>query len=84
MKETVRVSFDVPVEEHIFLKSMCVKARIPFRNLMKKVFHNTVEEFKKEKLQKILKKGLQEVKEGKVSPLTKNDLKRWNQMVRNA
>ena len=49
MKETVRVSFDVPIDEHTFIKSACVEAHINFRDLMKDVFHKTVEELKKKK-----------------------------------
>lgn len=56
MKSTVRVSFDVPIEEHIFLKTACVQAHISFRDLMKSVFHKTVEDFKKKKLHEKFKK----------------------------
>ena len=41
MRETVRVSFDVPIDEHTFVKSACVEAHINFRDLMKDVFHKT-------------------------------------------
>lgn len=81
MKDTVRVSFDVPVEEHIFLKSECVKARIPFQNLMKKVFHKTVEEFKKEQLHEVLAKGVKEVKEGKGRVISQEELDSWAKMA---
>lgn len=84
MKNTVRVSFDVPIDEHTFVKSACVEAHINFRDLMQDVFHKTVEELKKKKLHDILTKGFQEAKEGKTAPLTQEDLDNWSQMVDNA
>lgn len=84
MRETVRVSFDVPIEEHTFVKSACVEAHINFRDLMKDVFHKTVEELKKKTLHKMLTKGFQQAKEGKTTPLTQEDLDNWSKMVDNA
>lgn len=74
MKETVRVSFDVPLDEHTFVKAACVEAHINFRDLMKNVFHKTVEELKKKKLHDMLTTGFREVKEEKTKPLTQEDL----------
>jgi hypothetical protein len=85
MKEkTVRVSFDVPIDEHTFVKAACVEAHINFRDLMKDVFHRTVEELKTKKLYNMLIKGFQEVKEGQTTPLTQEDLDNWSKMVDNA
>lgn len=84
MRETVRVSFDVPIDEHTFVKSACVEAHINFRDLMKDVFHKTVEELKKKKLHDMLTKGFQEANEGKTKPLTQEDLDNWSKMVDNA
>ena len=82
MKNTVRVSFDVPIEEHTFLKTECTKSRIPFRNLMRKVFHKTVEELRKKQLHDMLNQGFQESYEGKTERLTKEQLKKWNEMLK--
>ena len=84
MRETVRVSFDVPIEEHTFVKAACVEAHIHFRDLMKDVFHKTVEELKKTSLHNMLKQGFQETEEGKTTPLTQEDLDNWSKMVNNA
>lgn len=84
MRETVRVSFDVPIEEHTFVKAACVEAQINFRDLMKDVFHRTVEELKKKKLNDILTKSFQEAQEGKTTFLTQEDLDYWSKMVDNA
>ena len=84
MKETVRVSFDVPLEEHTFVKAACVEAHINFRDLMKDVFHRTAEELKKKRVHDMLTKGFQEAKQGKTTPLTREDLDNWSKMVDNA
>jgi len=83
-RETVRVSFDVPIDEHTFVKSACVEAHVNFRDLMKEVFHKTVKELRKKSLHDMLTKGFQESKEGKTTPLTKDDLDNWSKMVDDA
>jgi hypothetical protein len=80
-KETVRVSFDVPIEEHTFLKTECTKSRIPFRNLMRQVFHKTVEELRKKQLHDMLNQGFQQSYEGKTTRLTKEQLNQWNELL---
>lgn len=84
MKETVRVSFDVPIDEHTFVKAACVEAHINFRDLMKDVFHRTAQDLKKKRLHDMLEQGFQEVKEGKTKRLTQDDLDNWSKMVDNA
>lgn len=74
MTDTVRVSFDVPVEEHTFLKSECAKNRIALRDLLKNIFHKTVEELKKKQLHEMLDQGFQNVYEGKTTRLTEEQL----------
>ena len=83
MKEKVRVSFDVPAEEHIFLKSACVNSRITFKDLMQKVFHETVEAFKKEELKARIVKGINESKEGNERYISQDELDNWMKMVDN-
>ena len=58
MSETVRVSFDVSIEDHTIVKAACVEAHINFRDLMKDVFHKTAEDVKKEKISRHVKKRL--------------------------
>ncbi len=81
MKQTKRVSFDVPLEDHTFLRIECAKAHIPFRDLMKEVFHKTVKAIKKKKLHGVLEEGFQESYEGKTNRLTQKDLDKWNEML---
>lgn len=49
MKDKVRVSYDVPIEEHTFLKTMCAKNRIPFSSFLRDMFHKLVNDLKKNK-----------------------------------
>jgi|GEM_PF-5528314 len=81
MKETVRVSFDVPIEEHTFLKADCVNSHVSFAEVLRKTFHKLYEERKKESLGKRLMKGFQNSYEGKASPLTDEKLDRWEKMA---
>lgn len=81
MKDKIRVSFDVPAEEHIFLKSACVNSRITFKDLMQKVFHETVEAFKKEELKAVIVKGINESKEGKERYISQEELDTWMKIV---
>lgn len=80
-KETVRVSFDVPVEEHTFLKTECTKYRIPFRNLMRKMFHETCQELRKTELHEMLSEGFKDAYEGRKMRLTDDQLKKWNEIL---
>lgn len=81
MKDKVRVSFDVPIEEHTFLKAECAKNRIALRDLLQDVFHKTVEEFKKKQLNEMLLESFQDIYDGKGTLLTDEDLDRWEKMI---
>lgn len=81
MKDTVRVSFDVPLEEHTFLKMECAKSRIALRDLMKEVFHKTVEDLKKKQLHQMLNQGFQDSYEGKGRIIDQEELDKWAKMV---
>lgn len=60
MKSTVRVSFDVPIEEHTYLKTVCVEAHIHFRDLMREHFHKMVSEIKTKELHELLTKSIKD------------------------
>ena len=81
MKEKVRVSFDVPIEEHTFIKTECAKSRIAFKELMRDVFHKTYEEMKKKEFQDELLRGFQDSYEGKGRVITQEELDKWDKMV---
>ncbi len=81
MKDKVRVSFDVPVEEHTFIKSKCVKSRIAFKELMQEIFHKTYTEMKKNELHHMILKGFEDSYAGKTTRLTQEDLEKWEKML---
>jgi hypothetical protein len=76
-KETVRVSFDVPVSEHILYKTECVKSRIPIKDFMHKLVVLGMKEYKKTKLQEKLSKSIQKAKRGKVRTVSAEELDQW-------
>lgn len=80
-KDKIRVSFDVPIEEHTFLKIECAKAHIALRDLMKDVFHKTVQDLKKKQLNSMLLQGFEESYEGKTSSLTDEELTKLNDLL---
>jgi len=51
------------------------------RGKKKKVLQKTVKELRKKSLHDMLTKGFQKTKEGKTTPLTKDDLDNWSKMV---
>ncbi len=72
--QTVRVSFDVPIEEHTFVKADCVSSHISFAEFMRKVFHDLYQQKKKENLHKQLMKGFQNSYEGKGRVISQQEL----------
>lgn len=64
MKDTVRLSFNVPVQEHIVIKTECVTARIPMKDFLHELVLLGLKEYKKKKHQEKLKESLQRAQEG--------------------
>ena len=60
MKDTVRVSFDVPLEDHTFLKAFCVTSHVAFKDLMQDVFHKTAQSIRKQEFHNRLKDAIEE------------------------
>lgn len=67
MKEnTVRLSFDIPEEEHILLKTGCAQLRIAIKDFLHEMMLNGLKELKERQLQDRLRKSIQQSKEGKI------------------
>lgn len=67
MKEhTVRLSFDVPEEEHVLLKTGCALLRIPIKDFLLEQMRKGLEELKEKQLQERLKTSIKQSKEGKI------------------
>ncbi|MFA6527692.1 MAG: hypothetical protein WCT20_04675 [Candidatus Babeliales bacterium] len=67
MKESmVRLSFDIPIQEHIILKSECAQARVAMKDFLQELVLKGIHELGEKQLRKRLKKSIQQSKEGKV------------------
>jgi hypothetical protein len=67
MKEhMVRLSFDIPEEEHILLKMGCAQLKIAIKDFLHEIMRKGLCELKEKQLQDRLKKSIQQSKEGKV------------------
>lgn len=65
MKDTVRLSFNVPVQEHIVIKTECVTARIPMKDFLHELVLIGLKEYQKKKHQEKLKESAQRAQEEK-------------------
>jgi hypothetical protein len=67
MKENmVRLSFDIPEEEHILLKTGCAQLRIAIKDFLHEIVRKGLCELKEKQLQDRLKKSIQQSKNGKL------------------
>ncbi len=68
MKEhdTVRLSFDVPVEEHILLKMECAQAQISIKDFLHEMMLKGINELKEKLLKERLKVSIKQSKQGKI------------------
>ncbi len=64
-EETVRLSFDVPVKEHILLKSECAQARISIKEFLHQWMLKGLQELKERKFKEELQESIQQSKKGK-------------------
>ncbi len=62
----IRLSFDIPVEEHVSLKAACAFSRMSMKEFLQHLVHDGVKELEKKQLKKRLEKAIQQSKEGKV------------------
>lgn len=77
MKNSVRLSFEVPVDEHIFIKMECAKARISMKDFLHAVVLSGLQELKQKHLMENLKKSIQQAKKGKVTTMTLSELEKF-------
>jgi hypothetical protein len=82
-KETVRVSFDVPVDEHILYKMECVKTRVPIKDFIHTLVIMGMKEYKKAKLNEKLSRSIQQAKKGKVRTISSEELDQWETDLEN-
>jgi hypothetical protein len=73
-KDKVRVSFDIPIEEHIIYKTECVQSRINIKDFMHHLVVIGMKEYQKAKLKEKLERSIQQAKEGKTRTITSEEL----------
>lgn len=61
----VRLSFDIPVDEHISLKTACALARMTMKEYLQHLVHEGIKDLEKKQLKEKLKKSIDQAKEGK-------------------
>jgi hypothetical protein len=74
MKNMVRLSFDIPENEHMALKMACVRAKISIKDFVHAMILKGIEEFKKDEFKKRLKKSIRQSKEGKARIISLEEL----------
>ncbi len=82
-KETVRISFDVPVEEHILYKTECVKSRISIKDFMHNLVMIGMKEYKKAKFKEKMSRSIKQAKKGKVRTVSSEELDQWEKDLEN-
>ena len=77
MRNSVRLSFEVPVQDHIFIKTECAKAQISMKDFLHELVVNGLKELKEKHLMARLKDSIQQAKEGKVTRMTLSELEKF-------
>ena len=65
-KNTVRLSFDIPINEHIMLKTECAQMQIAIKDFLQELVLNGIHNLKEKQLQERLKISIQQSKDGKI------------------
>ncbi len=77
MKENmVRLSFDIPEDEHFILKTLCVHARLSIKDFVHAMILKGIQDLKTEEFRKRLKESIRQSKEGKGRVISSDELDR--------
>lgn len=68
-QETVRVSVDFLIDEHVLLKTTCAQSRIAIKEYIHNKTMEGLKELREKEFKDRLKKSIKQSKEGKVSSL---------------
>lgn len=77
----VRLSFDIPEDEHTMLKTTCAQARLAIKDFVHAMILKGIQDFKKDEFKKRLKESIQQSKEGKSRIISSDEL---DKMFKNA
>lgn len=71
---TVRLSFDIPEDEHLMLKTACVQAKLSIKDFVHEMILKGLHELKKEEFKKRLKQSIQQSKDRKCRVISNDEL----------
>lgn len=75
MKESmVRLSFDIPEDEHFILKTLCVHARLSIKDFVHGMILKGIQDLKKDEFRKRLRESIQQSKEGRTRSISADEL----------
>lgn len=77
MKNTVRVSFNMPINEHIMIKTDCVKSRKNMKDYLHELVLLGLEQIRKTEVKAGLEEAIQQIKDGKVTTMTLSELEKF-------
>lgn len=80
-QNTVRLSFDIPEDEHTMLKIACAQAKLAIKDFVHEMILKGLQDFKKEEFRKRLKESIRQSKEGKGRIISSKEL---NEMIKDA
>ena len=70
----VRLSFDIPENEHMALKMACVQSKLSIKDFVHAMILKGIEDFKKDEFKKRLKESIRQSKEGKARIISSDEL----------
>ncbi len=73
-ENTVRLSFDIPEDEHYTLKTLCVHARLSIKDFVHAMILKGIQELRKDEFKKRLKESIQQSKERKCRIISPEEL----------
>ncbi len=65
-KNMVRLSFDIPENEHMLLKIKCTQARVSIKDFMHEMVLKGIQELEEVQLQERLKLSIEQSKKGEI------------------
>lgn len=81
MKEnTVRLSFDIPEDEHTMLKIVCAQSRLAIKDFVHQMILQGIKDFRKSEFKKRLKESIKQSKEGRSRVISLEEL---DEMIEN-
>lgn len=70
----VRLSFDIPEDEHTMLKTACAQSRLTIKDFVHAMILKGIQDFRKDEFKKKLKESIQQSKEGKSRIISSDEL----------